>query len=38
LDGRKVWAWNKAVFVVTIIVAFGALLASFSPNTFSNLL
>jgi len=38
LDGRKVWSWNKAVFVVTIIVAFGALLASFSPNTFSNLL
>jgi len=38
LDGRKVWAWNKVVFVVTVIVAFGALLASFSPNTFSNLL
>jgi Zn-dependent protease len=38
LDGRKVWAWNKAGFVITIIVAFGALLASFSPNTFSNLL
>jgi Zn-dependent protease len=38
LDGRKVWAWNKAIFVVTIIVAFGVLLASFSPNTFSNLL
>jgi Zn-dependent protease len=38
LDGRKVWAWNKAVFIATIIVAFGALLVSFSPNTFSNLL
>ena len=38
LDGRKVWAWNKAVFLITIIVAFGALLASFSPSTFSNLL
>jgi len=38
LDGRKVWAWNKVIFVVTVIVAFGALLASFSPNTFSNLL
>jgi Zn-dependent protease len=38
LDGRKVWAWNKVVFLIFIIVAFGALLASFSPNTFSNLL
>jgi Zn-dependent protease len=37
LDGRKVWAWNKVVFVVTIIVAFGVLLVSFSPNTFTNL-
>jgi len=38
LDGRKVWAWNKAVFAILIIIAFGALLVSFSPNIFSNLL
>ena len=38
LDGRKVWAWSKAIFVVTIIVAFGVLVASFSPSTFLNLL
>lgn len=29
LDGRKVFAWNKAVFVLMILAAFGMLLASF---------
>jgi Zn-dependent protease len=29
LDGKKVLAWNKGVFLVLIIAAFGALLASF---------
>ena len=29
LDGKKVWAWNKGVFLVLIIAAFGALWASF---------
>jgi len=38
LDGRKVWAWNKVVFMITILIAFVVLLASFSPSTFSNLL
>ena len=38
LDGKKVFAWNKAVFVVIILAAFGALLVSFSPNALSNLL
>jgi Zn-dependent protease len=38
LDGRKVWAWNKVVFLITIMIAFVVLLASFSPSTFSNLL
>jgi Zn-dependent protease len=38
LDGRKVWGWNKAVFVVVIIAAFGALLASFDPTIFSQIL
>ena len=38
LDGKKVLAWNKAVFVVIILAAFGALLVSFSPNALSNLL
>jgi Zn-dependent protease len=38
LDGKKVLAWNKGVFVIMIIVAFGALLASFDPNIFSNIL
>jgi Zn-dependent protease len=38
LDGKKVLAWNKAVFVIMIIAAFGALLASFDPNIFSNIL
>jgi Zn-dependent protease len=38
LDGKKVFAWNKAVFVVIILAAFGALLVSFYPNALSNLL
>jgi Zn-dependent protease len=38
LDGKKVLAWNKGVFLVLIIAAFGALLASFSPDIFSNIL
>jgi len=38
LDGRKVFAWNKAVFVIMILAAFGALLVSFYPNVLSNLL
>jgi len=32
LDGRKVFAWNKVVFVVLIIAAFGALVVSFYPS------
>jgi Zn-dependent protease len=32
LDGKKVLAWNKGVFLVLIIAAFGALLVSFSPD------
>jgi Zn-dependent protease len=38
LDGKKVLAWNKGVFVIMIIAAFGALLVSFYPNIFSNIL
>jgi Zn-dependent protease len=38
LDGKKVLAWNKVVFVIMILAAFGVLLASFYPDTFSNLL
>jgi Zn-dependent protease len=38
LDGKKVFAWNKGVFVIMIIAAFGALLVSFDPNIFSNIL
>jgi len=38
LDGKKVLAWNKSVFVIMILAAFGALLASFYPNALSNLL
>jgi Zn-dependent protease len=38
LDGKKVLAWNKAVFVIMIIAAFGALLASLDPNLFSHAL
>jgi len=29
LDGRKVWAWNKGVFAILAVVAFGTLLASY---------
>jgi Zn-dependent protease len=36
LDGKKVFAWNKAVFVIIILAAFGALLASFYPNVLFN--
>jgi Zn-dependent protease len=32
LDGRKVFAWNKGIFVVLIIAAFGALVVSFYPG------
>jgi len=38
LDGKKVWAWNKAVFIVLIAAAFGALVLSFYPATLANLL
>jgi Zn-dependent protease len=31
LDGRKVLAWNPAVFVVLIVAAFGILIATFYP-------
>lgn len=30
LDGTKVWAWNKPVFLILIIAAFGILYASFT--------
>ena len=30
LDGRKIWAWNKPVFLILIIAAFGTLYASFA--------
>ncbi len=32
LDGRKVFAWNKGVFAVLIIAAFGTLLLSYYPQ------
>jgi len=32
LDGRKVLAWNKGVFAVLIVAAFGMLLLSFYPQ------
>ena len=38
LDGKKVLAWNKVVFIVVIIAAFGALLISYDPNIFSQIL
>jgi Zn-dependent protease len=38
LDGKKVLAWNKAVFAVLILAAFGMLLASYYPNILSNYL
>jgi Zn-dependent protease len=31
LDGRKILAWNPAVFVVMIVAAFGVLIATFYP-------
>ncbi|MCU0629228.1 MAG: peptidase M50, partial [Methanoregulaceae archaeon] len=31
LDGRKVLAWNPAIFAVLIIAAFGVLIATFYP-------
>lgn len=34
LDGKKVLAWNPAVFAVLIIAAFGILIASFYPSFF----
>ncbi len=34
LDGKKVLAWNPAVFAVLIIAAFGILIASFYPAIF----
>ncbi|MDD1695706.1 MAG: peptidase M50 [Methanoregula sp.] len=38
LDGKKVFAWNKAIFALVIVVAFGALLVSFDPTIFSQFL
>jgi Zn-dependent protease len=38
LDGKKVFAWNKALFAVLILAAFGALIVSLSPETILNLL
>jgi Zn-dependent protease len=31
LDGRKVLAWNPAIFAILIIAAFGILIATFYP-------
>lgn len=31
LDGRKILAWNPAIFAVMIVVAFGVLIATFYP-------
>jgi hypothetical protein len=36
LDGKKVFAWNKVVFIVVIVAAFGALLVSYDPSIFSS--
>ncbi len=38
LDGRKVFAWNKAVFVIMILAAFGMLLVSFYPEAITAIL
>ena len=38
LDGRKVLAWNAAVFVLMILAAFGMLLLSFYSEALVNLL
>lgn len=37
LDGKKVLAWNKPVFAILIVAAFGVLLASFYPNMFASM-
>jgi len=34
LDGKKVLAWNPAVFAVLIVTAFGILLASYFTPLF----
>lgn len=34
LDGKKVWDWNKLIFIVLIGAAIGALLLSFYPRFF----
>jgi Zn-dependent protease len=34
LDGRKVLAWNPALFAVLIIAAFGILIATFYSGIF----
>jgi Zn-dependent protease len=34
LDGRKILAWNPAIFAVMIVAAFGVLLATFYPYIF----
>jgi Zn-dependent protease len=31
LDGRKILAWNPAIFAVMIVAAFGVLLVTFYP-------
>jgi Zn-dependent protease len=31
LDGRKVLAWNPAIFAILIIAAFGVLIVTFYP-------
>jgi Zn-dependent protease len=38
LDGKKVWAWNKPVFIVLIVAAFAALVLSFYPTALANLI
>jgi len=38
LDGKKVWSWNKPVFIVMILAAFGALVLSFYPTALANLI
>jgi hypothetical protein len=36
LDGKKVLAWNPAIFGILIVLGFGALIASLSvPDFFS---
>ena len=36
LDGRKVFDWNIAVFVILIVAAFGALVVSLKPEILLN--